>query len=116
MKCKLPSIRAVLIALVCYLQILPFYAAAQENFSEVKGLVHGDNNQPLIGASVLIRNSKTNFTTGTKTDSSGVFAARVPAGGPYSFALSIVGYDPQTLSGYNLKGGTTFTLDVLLLI
>lgn len=89
-----------------------FTAKGQESLSVVNGTVHSDNNQPLVGASVTIRNNKTNFTSGTKTDSAGVFTARVPAGGPYVFTVSSVGYEPQTLSGYNLKGGTTFTLDV----
>ncbi|MEJ7830325.1 MAG: TonB-dependent receptor, partial [Segetibacter sp.] len=48
----------------------------------------------------------------TKTDSAGVFAARVPSGGPYTFSFSMVGYEPQTLSGYNIKEGATFTLVV----
>jgi TonB-linked SusC/RagA family outer membrane protein len=89
-----------------------FTSGAQENSSIVKGMVHGENNQPLIGATVVVRHSKTNFAAGASTDTAGVFTARLPAGGPYRFSVSMIGYEPQTLSGYNLKEGTTFTLDV----
>ncbi|MBD0296748.1 MAG: SusC/RagA family TonB-linked outer membrane protein, partial [Flavisolibacter sp.] len=90
----------------------PFTSRAQEVTSTIRGIVHGVHNEPLVGVSVTIRNNKTNFTTGTRTDTAGVFTARVPAGGPYSFSLTSVGYEPQTLSGYNLNEGATITLDV----
>ena len=115
MKCKLAPFRAFIVALLFLHQVLhPFSTRAQAHLSVVKGIVHNENNQPLIGASVIIRNRQTNFTSGTKTDSIGVFNASVPVGGPYEFSFSNVGYEPQTLSGYNLKDGTTFTLDVQL--
>ena len=113
MKSTLTAIRACLVALLFLSQILwPLSSTAQQSISVVKGIVHNESNQPLVDASVVIRNSQTNFTTGTKTDSLGVFTASVPAGGPYGFSFSSVGYDPQTLSGYKLKEGTTFTLDI----
>src|SRR5438270_13619975 len=104
MKCKLPLFRALVIALFLIIQIvLPLTIWAQQNFTYVKGIVHDAHNLPLVGASVVIRNNQTNFTSGTKTNSDGVFAASVPSGGPYRFTFSTVGYEPQTLSGYNLK-------------
>ena len=112
MKCKLPLVRA-LIALLFVPQFLdPFSARAQANLGIVKGIVHNENNQPLSDASVVIRNTQSNFTTGTKTDTAGVFTASVPAGGPYQLSFSNVGYEPQTLSGYNIKAGAIFTVDV----
>lgn len=88
-------------------------AVAQDGNSVVRGIVQGDNNKPLSGVSVVIRNSKTNFTSGTVTDSAGVFTfSRVPAGGPYSFTFSLVGYEMQSMSGYTIKGDATLLLDV----
>lgn len=110
---KLRWFRVPLLALFSLLQIFrPSAARAQETNSTVKGIVHGPGNEPLAGASVVVRNKKTNFTSGTKTDSTGIFTSRVPAGGPYTFSVTMVGYEPQTLSGYNLKEGTVFSLDV----
>lgn len=113
MKRKFALLRAFVAALLFLPQVIyPFLAQAQSNSSTVKGLVHAENNQPIVGASVIIRNRQTNFTLGTKTDTAGIFTANVVAGGPYEFAFSSVGYESQTLSGYNLKEGVIFTLDV----
>lgn len=88
---------------------------AQENPSMIKGMVQNDNNQPLPGVSVIIRNTKTNFTSGTSTDNSGVSTfTRIPSGGLYSFTFSTVGYESQTLSGYNIKDNSTLSLAVKL--
>lgn len=97
------------------LTILPYLLSAQTNGSVVKGIVHNLKNEPLSGVSVIIRNSTTNFTSGTSTDSAGVFSFnRVPSGGPYAFSFSIVGYEDQTLSGYQIKEEITLSLMVQL--
>ncbi|MEJ7826665.1 MAG: TonB-dependent receptor [Segetibacter sp.] len=84
---------------------------AQEKTSLVKGIVTDNNGEPLAGVSAILRNTKTNFTTGTSTDASGFFTfSRVSAGGPYSFTFSTVGYEDQTLSGYNIKEDITLSL------
>lgn len=113
MKCKLAGSRPLVAIILLLAQILqPHNVRAQRKVSIVKGIVHSNNNLPLSDASVVIRNSKTNFTTGAKTDSAGVFLVEVPAGGPYAFTITNVGYEQQTLSGYHLKEGAMFQLDV----
>ena len=88
---------------------------AQEITSQVKGLVQNDRDEPLSGVSVILRNSKTNFTLGTVTDSSGAFTfSRVPSGGPYGFNFSAIGFESQALSGYNIKDDITLSLMVKL--
>src|SRR3954467_5312690 len=100
-------------ALVLLLHLLPTLLHAQENSSIVKGVVQNNNGDVLAGVSVVIRNTSNNFTSGTSTDSTGVFTfSRVPAGGPYSFTFSIVGYENQTLGGYNIKNDVTLSLIV----
>jgi TonB-linked SusC/RagA family outer membrane protein len=79
----------------------------------VRGTVQSTSNKPVSGASIVIRNSSTNFTSGTVSDSVGAFSfSRLPSGGPYSFSFSAVGYEPQTLSGYNIKEGTILSVVV----
>ncbi len=112
MKIRLLQIRAAFIALLFFSQIYPFVTHAQDNLSTVRAVVHGENNQPLAGVSVSIRNSQTGFSTATKTDTSGVFIARVPVGGPYTFTITSIGYETQTLSGYTLKEGVVASLDI----
>jgi TonB-linked SusC/RagA family outer membrane protein len=86
---------------------------SQEKQSLVKGLVANNKSEPLSGVSVIVRNNKTNFTSGTSTDSSGVFTfARMPSGGPYTFTFTAVGFEEQTLSGYNIKDDVTLSLVV----
>ena len=88
---------------------------AQEKSSMVTGIVQGNSNELLSGVTVTARNLKTNFATGTATDSSGLFTfSRLPSGGPYSFKFTIIGYEEQTLSGYNIKEGASLSLAVKL--
>lgn len=93
-----------------------FLAHSQVQTSVVRGLIQNNNtNEPLPGVSVVVKNTITNFTSGTSTDSSGVFSfTRLPAGRPYTFIISAVGYESQTLSGYNIKAETTISLVVKL--
>src|SRR3954467_14904359 len=86
-------------------------ANAQGKASLVKGVVQNSKNEPLAGVSVVVRNTSTNFTSGTSTDSTGTFSfSRIASGGPYSFTFSNVGYEPQTLSGYNIKDDISLSL------
>lgn len=86
---------------------------AQVKTSVVKGIVQNNNNELISGVSVIVRNTKNNFTSGTTSDSSGAFTfSRIPAGGPYSFTFSAVGYETQTMAGYNIREGAILALMV----
>lgn len=88
---------------------------AQVKTSVVKGFVSNNKSEPISGASVVIRNVSNNFTTGTSTDSTGMFTfSRIPAGGPYSFTFSAIGFERQTLSGYVIKDEATVSLMIKL--
>lgn len=106
--------RAVLFALVFLSQLhFSFFAKAQDVPGSVRGVVHDTKNQPIVGITVVVRNTKTNFSAGTNSDFEGVFNfARLPAGGPYSFTITGVGYEAQTLSGYTLKAGSALSVVV----
>jgi TonB-linked SusC/RagA family outer membrane protein len=83
--------------------------------SSVKGIVNSNKNEPVEGVSVIIRNTKNNFTSGTTTDANGSFSfPRVPMGGPYTFIFSAVGYESQSLKGYNISDDVTLSLLVKL--
>ena len=95
--------------------LLPKHLSAQQKLSLVRGIVQSTQNVPLADVSVTIKNTTNNFTSGTSTDSSGVFSfSRLPAGGPYSFTFSAIGYEAQTLSGYNIKEDISLSLVVKL--
>jgi TonB-linked SusC/RagA family outer membrane protein len=83
---------------------------AQES-SLVKGLIQNSRKESLAGVTVILRNTKNNFTTGTSTDSSGMFQfPKVPSGASYSFTFSQIGYESQTLSGYTIRPDATLSL------
>ncbi|RYZ47677.1 MAG: SusC/RagA family TonB-linked outer membrane protein, partial [Sphingobacteriales bacterium] len=106
--------RAMFCALLLLLLISPGLYA-QVKTGVVKGLISDNNNEPIAGASVVIRNTTNNFTTGTSTDSAGMFTfPRVPSGGPYSFTFSAIGFDRQTLSGYMIKDDATTSVMIKL--
>jgi hypothetical protein len=64
--------------IVCTLMILISILStsllhAQGKASPVKGIVQDESGELLPGVSVILRNTKNNFTSGTVSDSSGVF-------------------------------------------
>ncbi|MEO6257901.1 MAG: TonB-dependent receptor [Ginsengibacter sp.] len=88
-------------------------SVAQTKTGSVKGLVENNLGVPVGGASVIIKSKKTNFVSGANTDSSGTFSfSQIPAGGPYIFTISSVGYEDQTLPGYNIKADGALSLEV----
>jgi outer membrane receptor protein involved in Fe transport len=97
----------LLLAVCCHIQLI----ANAQNFNEIKGQVNDENGQPITYASVVARNQSTGTATTTQTDSLGIFTYHnLPAGGPYSFVVSHVGFQTQTLSGYNIKADADISL------
>lgn len=94
---------------------MPFFAKAQLSPLQVTGTVRDDQGALVANVSVSALNKTTNYTAGVQTDSNGVFRfSGLPTSGEYVFSFSFVGFDPQTLSGYTLRRGTTLTLAVRL--
>jgi hypothetical protein len=86
-----------------------------QSVNEVKGQVNDEKGSPLSGVSIVAKNLKTNFTSGTVTDANGVFKfAKLPIGGPYSFTISVIQHESQTLKGYIIKDDSNITLMVKL--
>ena len=88
-------------------------AQAQEQTGAVNGIVRSEAGKPLGDVSVIATNLVTGLTSGSQTDSSGVFKFnKLPATGRYSFAFSSIGFESQTLSGYSIKGGGSVSIIV----
>lgn len=97
--------------LLCFFLPVPLWA--QEQGASVKGIVRNEKGEMLGYVNVAAKNTQTGFTAGTQTDSTGVFRfSKLPAGGPYSFTFSYVGFESQTLSGYTLQPAANFSLVV----
>jgi len=101
----------LLLALCLHIQLI----ASAQSANEVKGQVNDESGQPVAYASVVARNHSTGTATATQTDSLGIFTYHnLPAGGPYSFVVSHVGFQTQTLSGYDIKADANVSLLVKL--
>src|SRR6186713_331672 len=94
----------VLLSIAVILSLIPLLLQAQSR-SDVSGIVKNEKTgEALWGVSVTVKNAANNFTASVQTDSVGLFTFnRLPAGPGYTFTFSFIGYEPQTLSGYNLK-------------
>ena len=89
--------------------------ANAQSANEIRGQVNDETGQPIAYAPVMARNQSTGANATTQTDSLGIFTYRnLPAGGPYSFTVSHVGFQTQTLSGYTIKTDANISLLVKL--
>ncbi len=88
---------------------------AQETSATLSGSVADPNGQAIAGASIQVKYEPTGFSTGTQTNSKGLFVIpNLRPGGPYTITISFVGYEPQKLSDINLILGNNPDLNVSL--
>ncbi|HEV3324147.1 MAG TPA: carboxypeptidase regulatory-like domain-containing protein, partial [Puia sp.] len=106
----------LLLTVCCHIQLIANAQNVNEiSVNEIKGQVNDESGQPVTYASVFARNQSTGKTTAAQTDSLGIFTYHnLPAGGPYSFVVSHVGFQTQTLSGYEIKTDADISLLVKL--
>ncbi|HSY77022.1 MAG TPA: TonB-dependent receptor, partial [Bacteroidia bacterium] len=102
----------LLLTVCCHIQLIANAQNVNEiSVNEIKGQVNDESGQPVTYASVFARNQSTGKTTAAQTDSLGIFIYHnLPAGGPYSFIVSHVGFQTQTLSGYYIKTDANISL------
>lgn len=115
MKLLYPKIKRLpVIGLIALLQLLIFQIAVAQNATSVKGLVIDEQNKPLPGVSVTAKNLNGNDPLTTQTDPDGIFQFKSLAPGSYTFIIRYIGYQTQTLSGYNIKTGEIISLSAKL--
>jgi TonB-linked SusC/RagA family outer membrane protein len=97
--------------ILCCLLILSVTATAWAQTSEITGIVKDETGQPLLGASVLLLNTKTNEKKGIMVNPEGKFQITgLTAGVPYTISASFIGYTTKTIQNYLLKAGEQATL------
>jgi TonB-linked SusC/RagA family outer membrane protein len=107
-----PLFKICIVILCCLFQQV---SNAQQKTTSAKGLVQNYSGNPLQGVSVIVTNSKNNFSVGASTDNTGHFVfSNLPTGDGYSFSFSYVGFETQVLSGYNIRPGSELNIDVTL--
>ncbi|TCC93967.1 TonB-dependent receptor [Pedobacter frigiditerrae] len=79
---------------------------AQTTQASISGVITDEQKKPIPGASVVVKNESTGFTTKTSTNAKGDYTFKeLPLGGPYTIKVSYVGLGEQTLAGYMLNQG-----------
>jgi TonB-linked SusC/RagA family outer membrane protein len=93
------------------LLILSVTATTWAQTSEITGIVKDETGQPLLGASVLLLNTKTNEKKGIMVNTEGKFQIKgLIAGVPYNISATFIGYTTKTIENYILKTGEQATL------
>ncbi len=101
---------SILLVVAFFMQLS--HVIAQATNAGFAGVVRGDNNEALIGATVTIYNNSTGFETGTITNVNGEYLIQqVPLGGPYDITVSYLGYSTAKQTGYTMDQGDQIRVD-----
>ena len=89
--------------------------SAQVTTASMDGMVTDEQNQPLVGATVIAVHVPSGTQYGAVSNIDGRFAIQgMRTGGPYTVKISYVGYAAVEYTDIMLSLGTTYTLDVQL--
>jgi len=92
--------------LLCLLVLLSTsaYTWGQANTGKATGIVKNENGEVLVGVNVTLQNAASGFNRNAVTNEKGIFNfSDVPSSNGYSFIFSYLGYETDTLTGYDLK-------------
>jgi TonB-dependent starch-binding outer membrane protein SusC len=94
-----------------------FYANAQNATGQVTGTVKTESGNVVEQANIQAVNSSTNSSSRAVSNDKGVFVfSKLAAGGPYSFIVTAVGFETETLTGYTVEADKIVTITVTLKI
>jgi len=115
MRICLKQKKGVRLSMLVALLLTGLVTMAQKTANSIKGYVRDNAGQPIDGAVVTVKNNQTGFTSGTQTDSTGLFHfGSLPDGDDYEFIISSTGYELQNLFGYKVSGNANISLLVKL--
>lgn len=90
-------------------------AAAQQITSGIEGTVEASDGTPLVGATVIVRDTRTGRTETLTAGDSGRFRVEsLTAGGPYTITATAPGYEGQTVQDVfiTIQGNTSLSFDL----
>ncbi|MBO9658610.1 MAG: carboxypeptidase regulatory-like domain-containing protein, partial [Chitinophagaceae bacterium] len=91
--------------------------SAQNNSRTITGTIKNESGEGLAGATVRVENPVTHYVISASSSKGGVFTlSALPDNGPYNIITSMVGYQPDTLTGNTIPSGGALTIDVTLKI
>ena len=87
-------------------------AWAQSTDASITGRITDAKGEVLPGATFVLKNESTGFTTAGITNANGYFSlTQLPLGGPYVFSVNYVGFQERKKTGIQLNQGNRLTLD-----
>jgi len=88
---------------------------AQETSSTLSGVITDSKGVTITGASIVVKHEPTGYTSGTQSNSKGIFIIpNLKPGGPYTITISFTGMATQTLDNINLSLGNNPDANVTL--
>ncbi|MBO9198700.1 MULTISPECIES: TonB-dependent receptor [Niastella] len=87
--------------------------SAQTTQASIIGIITDENKKPVDGASIVLTNESTGFTTATLTNEKGQYIFKeLPLGGPYTIKATYVGYGEQKRTDYSLNQGDLLRVNI----
>ena len=92
------------------------FSYGQATNASIKGTVKDLNGEPLIGATITVKNNATGFTTGSISNEEGSYKIQqLPLGGPYTVIAQYFVYQERIQEGFTLNLSDVLTVDFILL-
>jgi len=86
---------------------------AQQTTATLNGTVYDAKGAAVSGASVVVKHEPTGYSTGTQTNSKGIFViTNLKSGGPYTIRISYTGMKEEMMSDVNLTLGDNPDLNI----
>jgi len=87
----------------------------QATNATVKGTVKDLSGEPLMGATIIVRNNATGFTSGSISNNNGGYKIlQLPLGGPYTVIAQYLGYQERLQEGFTLNLSDVLDVDFIL--
>ena len=81
----------------------------------IKGTITDSSGEPLMGATIIVKNTSTGFTSGTTTNENGGYKIQqLPLGGPYNVTAMYLGFKDVINKGFILNLSDALVVDFVL--
>jgi hypothetical protein len=91
------------------------FSYGQATNASIKGTVKDLNGEPIMGATIIVKNNATGFTSGSISNEEGSYKIQqLPLGGPYTVIAQYLVYQESIQGGFTLNLSDVLTVDFLL--
>src|SRR5690606_28468328 len=109
------NLLSYLVLTVLIINLFTSRALAQATNASILGVITNNVNQPIAGASVIVRNESTGFTTSTSTNEKGEYLfQQLPLGKPYTITVKHLIYAETVVKDHALNQGDLLRLNFTL--